>query len=184
MSVALLILYRWSHIVSGRVIKMCTDLKRSATSSSSSNWVAVNSTLIFKAWKWGTLDSQHSLMSLHPTPTSWSLCPTAVYVSGYCIWSGCTIVFLWTSAILLCTYWCEDSGAGLLGVCHWPDVPPPFHSQEWSISNFSCSLTITIAPHSMENLAFHSSLRWMMAILPILTTSLIHSLWENVLFEP
>ena len=49
----------------------------------------------------------------------------------------------------------------------------PFHSQEWSISNFPCSLTRNITSHSMENLAFHSSLiRWKMTILPILTTSL------------
>ena len=50
----------------------------------------------------------------------------------------------------------------------------PFHSQEWSISNFSCILTGNIAPHSMKNLAFHSLLRWKMIILPILITSLIH----------
>ena len=50
----------------------------------------------------------------------------------------------------------------------------PFHSQEWSISNFSCSLTRNITSHSMENLAFHSLLRWKMIILPILTPSLIH----------
>ena len=49
-----------------------------------------------------------------------------------------------------------------------------FHSQEWSISNSSCSLTRNITSHSMENLAFHSLLRWKTIILPILTTSLIH----------
>ena len=32
----------------------------------------------------------------------------------------------------------------------------PFHSQEWSISKFPCSLTRNIASHSKENLAFHS----------------------------
>ena len=31
-----------------------------------------------------------------------------------------------------------------------------FHSQEWSISNFSCSLTRNITSHSMENWALHS----------------------------
>ena len=31
----------------------------------------------------------------------------------------------------------------------------PFHSQEWSISNFPCSLTRDIRSHSMRNLAFH-----------------------------
>ena len=35
-----------------------------------------------------------------------------------------------------------------------------FHSQEWSMSKFSRSLTTNITPHSKENLAFHSLLRW------------------------
>ena len=51
---------------------------------------------------------------------------------------------------------------------------PPFHSQEWSISNFSCSLTRNSTSHSMKNLAFHSLLRWKVVTLPILTASLIH----------
>ena len=42
--------------------------------------------------------------------------------------------------------------------------------------NFSCSLTRNITSHSMENLAFHSLLRWKMIILPILPISLIHFL--------
>ena len=61
----------------------------------------------------------------------------------------------------------------------------PFHSQEWSISNFPCSVTRDITSHSMKNLAFHSLLRRNMIMLSILTTSLIHSSlkgWENVLF--
>ena len=40
--------------------------------------------------------------------------------------------------------------------------------------------------NSMENLAFHSLLWWKMIILPILTTSAIHTLckgWESILFE-
>ena len=49
----------------------------------------------------------------------------------------------------------------------------PFHSQEWSFSNFPCSLTRNITSHSMKNaLVFHSLLRWKMITLPILTTSL------------
>ena len=55
-----------------------------------------------------------------------------------------------------------------------------------SISNFPCSLTRNITPHSMKNLPFHSLLRRKIIILPILTNSLIRfSLkgWENVLFE-
>ena len=35
----------------------------------------------------------------------------------------------------------------------------PFHSQEWSSSNFSCSLNSNITSHSMKNLVFHSLLR-------------------------
>ena len=44
----------------------------------------------------------------------------------------------------------------------------PFHSQEWSTSNFPCSLTRNITSRSMKNLAFHRLLRWEMIILPIL----------------
>ena len=43
------------------------------------------------------------------------------------------------------------------------------------MSNFSCSLTRNITPHSMKNLAVHSLLSWQLNILPILTTSLIFS---------
>ena len=57
--------------------------------------------------------------------------------------------------------------------------PWPFHSQEWSMSNFSCSLTNNSTSHSMENLPFHNSLRWKMIALPILTTSLIHFLFKR-----
>ena len=39
---------------------------------------------------------------------------------------------------------------------------------------FFCSLSRNISSHSIENLAFHSLLRWNMTVLPILTTSLIH----------
>ena len=38
----------------------------------------------------------------------------------------------------------------------------PFHSQEWSMSNFSCSLTWNITSYGMKNLAFHSLLSWQM----------------------
>ena len=40
--------------------------------------------------------------------------------------------------------------------------------------------------HSMENVTFHSLLRWKIIILPILANSFLHFLfkgWENVLFE-
>ena len=36
----------------------------------------------------------------------------------------------------------------------------PFRFQEWSKSNFPCSLTRYITSHNMKNLAFHSLLRW------------------------
>ena len=35
-----------------------------------------------------------------------------------------------------------------------------FHSQAWSISNFTRSLTRNITSHSKKNLAFHSLLKW------------------------
>ena len=57
--------------------------------------------------------------------------------------------------------------------------------QEWSISNFPCSLKRNVTSHSRENLAFHHTLRWKMIILSILATSLIHfslKCWENVTF--
>ena len=56
----------------------------------------------------------------------------------------------------------------------------PSHSQEWSMSNFPCSLTRIITSNSMKNLAFHSSLRWKMIIQPILTTSLIPFLFKRL----
>ena len=45
---------------------------------------------------------------------------------------------------------------------------------QFSISNFSRSLTRNITSDSIENLVFHNLLRWKMIILPIPTTSLIH----------
>ena len=51
---------------------------------------------------------------------------------------------------------------------------------EWSMSNFSCSLTRNITSHSIKNLAFHSLLSWQMIILPILTTSLIRFSLEGL----
>ena len=50
----------------------------------------------------------------------------------------------------------------------------PFHSWEWSMSNFPSSPTRNIASHSKESLAFHSFLRWKMIIIQILATSLMH----------
>ena len=52
----------------------------------------------------------------------------------------------------------------------------PCHPEEWSISNFPCSLTRNITSHSMKNMNYHS----------LLTTSLIRFSWkgwENVFFE-
>ena len=47
----------------------------------------------------------------------------------------------------------------LLSSMKYTDVVYHFHSQEWSSSNFSCSLTSHITSHSTKNLAFHSLLR-------------------------
>ena len=58
-----------------------------------------------------------------------------------------------------------------------------FHSQEWSNLNFPCSLTRKITSRSMKNLAFHSSLRGKMIMIPILTTSLTFIGWDNARFE-
>ena len=44
---------------------------------------------------------------------------------------------------------------------------------------FSCSLTRNITSHSMENLAFHSLLRWKMIIIQILATPLMHFLFKR-----
>ena len=55
--------------------------------------------------------------------------------------------------------------------------------RQWSMSNFSCSLSRNITSHSMKNLAFHSLLRWKLISLPILTTSHFSLKgWENILF--
>ena len=48
------------------------------------------------------------------------------------------------------------------------------------MSNLPCTLTKNITSHSMENLAFHSLLRWKMIILPILPTSLTHFLFKRL----
>ena len=52
------------------------------------------------------------------------------------------------------------------------------------MSNIPCSLTRNMTSHSMENLTFHSLLRWKTIILQILATSLIELLsapWDTVL---
>ena len=46
--------------------------------------------------------------------------------------------------------------------------------EEWSTSNFPCSLASNITSRNMENFAFHSLLRWKMIMLSIPTTPLIH----------
>ena len=77
---------------------------------------------------------------------------------------------------------CQNSLNQTLNL-HWLTLffdAEPFHSQEWSMSNFSCSLTRNITPHSMKNLAVHSLLSWQMIILPILTTSLIRFSFEGL----
>ena len=48
------------------------------------------------------------------------------------------------------------------------------------MSKFPCSRTRNMTSHSMENLTFHSLLRWKVIILQILVTSLIQSLFERL----
>ena len=48
------------------------------------------------------------------------------------------------------------------------------------MSHFSCSLTRNITSHSMENVAFHSLLRWKMIIIQILATPLMHFLFKRL----
>ena len=48
------------------------------------------------------------------------------------------------------------------------------------MSKFPCSLTRNMTSHSMENLTFHSLLRWKVIILQIIATSLIQSLFERL----
>ena len=48
------------------------------------------------------------------------------------------------------------------------------------MSKFPCSLTRNMTSHSMENLTFHSLLRWKVIILQILATSPIQSLFERL----
>ena len=63
----------------------------------------------------------------------------------------------------------------------WPCMHvEPFHSWEWSMSKFPCSLTRNMTSHSMKNLTFHSLLGWKVIILQILATSLIQSLFERL----
>ena len=56
----------------------------------------------------------------------------------------------------------------------------PFHSQDWTISNVSDSLTRNITSHRMKNLVSHSLFRWKMIILLILTTRLTQFLFWNL----
>ena len=48
------------------------------------------------------------------------------------------------------------------------------------MSKFPCSLTRNMTSHSMENLTFHSLLRWKVIILQILATSRIQLLFERL----
>ena len=48
------------------------------------------------------------------------------------------------------------------------------------MSKFPCSLTRNMTSHSMENLTFHSLLRWKMIIIQILATPLMHFLFKRL----
>ena len=65
-------------------------------------------------------------------------------------------------------------------VNEWRGVHVNTPWREWSSSNFLRSLTRNITSHSVENMAFHSLLRWKMIILPILTASLICFLFRRL----
>ena len=62
----------------------------------------------------------------------------------------------------------------------------PFHFLRGINFKFLQPNQPNITSHCMENLTFHSLLRWKMIILPILTTLLVHFFlkgWENVLWN-
>ena len=71
------------------------------------------------------------------------------------------------------------SGFKSSGQVH-PTDPKDEADCEWSISNFPCSLSINMTPHSMKNLAFHSllGLRWLYSTNSLYLTY-IHFLLKN-----
>ena len=95
----------------------------------------------------------------------------------FCIPHGQVFSGLSCRRVLCCRFERCESGtiAGLSSVSRaFLYIKNYCRPQEWSISNFSCSLTRNIMSHSMKNLAFHSLLSWKMMRLPILIISLIH----------
>ena len=102
------------------------------------------------------------------------------------IGSTCVTIFhlskLWKAKFSNCVmwyFWWRCIGVRL--IIHYP-----FHSQEWSISNFPCSLTRNIASHSMENLTFHKLTQMKDDYTTnshCITCTCLFKGWENVLFE-
>ena len=116
---------------------------------------------------------------LPPLPSLSNIYTRPIQCNPYIMWHD-------TSILNLCQYWT------------WVNYISPYYQYStslWidqllhvSVYNFKLPLSLTrdITSDSMENLVFHSLLRWGV-ILPILTTSLIHFYlrsWENALFEP
>ena len=170
----------------------------SRSCSSSTLWVSRDSSLRQSCWscKWTPLLA--SVLYCHPGSSATKLdqhprfsfvceflviCfPAVRMVDRYsCFGWSCTFSRMLYSPIQTILIVKSTLTTGKAGVSFQATLKP--YSQEWSISNFpSCSLTRNITPHSMRNLAFHSSLRWKMIILPILTISLINFClngWEN-----
>ena len=79
--------------------------------------------------------------------------------------TGTRIIFhlskLWKAKLsILCDVIFLVRLQGKLEIDHsWEWKGWPFHSQDWSSSNFSCSLTSHITSHGTKNLTFHSLLR-------------------------
>ena len=79
----------------------------------------------------------------------------------------CAVIFLWFPLLrsqIICAGKSVSliNGLGKVGkfssfaVFFCSNDVQPFHSQEWSISNFPCSLTTNMISDSVTNLAFHS----------------------------
>ena len=91
------------------------------------------------------------------------------------LWTGNTLFIRYFPSI--CCVQRHQFNAAALSIRYFDE---PFHSWEWSMSNFSCSSPRNITSHSKENLAFHSLLKWKMIIMQILATSLMYLLFKRL----
>ena len=85
----------------------------------------------------------------------------------------CSILFGKFSRLVPNVHCPEVGGGGVEGVRGElsQDCINPFTPKSDQLQTSHCSLTRNITSHNMENLAFLSSLRGQMIVLPILTTS-------------